>query len=362
VNDTLPTSLTQFGDELERAIMRELSSPEPAPPPRRPPRRRRMLVGAATGCAVAGAAAVAVVAAGGGSSNSAWAAQVLRSAEIALPKPAPNTIVHVSVTQTMTPMARRNVANAAAVVHAEGWFQQGAPWRWVARETVPGHPTVWETETHIYDPAVKRAYTLPPLPSGHLRYTLSNAANDGSFALRIETSRGSFDQSVTAAEAHALRTGADHVTWSQDWNGHRATLAPMVAPSDRSMKKMQARQPNDTSLSFPAQLHRLLQSGHAQVAARVTVDGRPAIKIELPGADHKPWMTYYVDPTTYRPIEFDTYGFGSTKDVTRLVFHAYQQLPIKGNARLLRLHTAAGTLTDRNATGYFRHSPATLFW
>ena len=45
-----------------------------------------------------------------------------------------------------------------------------------------------------------------------------------------------------------------------------------------------------------------------------------------------------------------------------LVFHTYEQLPVKGNARLLRLHTSAGTTIDRSATGYFRHMPATLLW
>jgi hypothetical protein len=44
-------------------------------------------------------------------------------------------------------------------------------------------------------------------------------------------------------------------------------------------------------------------------------------------------MTYYVDPTTYRPIELDKYG-SSSKDLTRLVFHVYQQLPTKRNAWL----------------------------
>ena len=136
----------------------------------------------------------------------------------------------------------------------------------------------------------------------------------------------------------------------------------MVAPTARSLKASTANQPNDTSLSFAAQLHQLLQSGRARVDGHVTIDDRSAIKIEIPGADGKLWMTYYVDPTTYRPIEYDIYGFGNPKDVTRLVFHTYQLLPVKGNTRLLHLHTAAGTIVDRNATAYFQHMPAPLFW
>jgi hypothetical protein len=365
VNDTLPTSLTRFGDELERAITRELVTPEPNPPLRsRPPRRRRMLVGAAAGCAIAGAAAagIAIVSAGGGSSESAWAQHVLRSAEIALPKPAPNTIVHVSVTQTMSASARRDAANSVPAVTGEGWFQQGGAGRWVTRETVPGGSAIWQTDSRIYDAATHRVYVMPPIPGGHPRYTLSKTGHDGSYTLRVDGPHGEVRQSATVTEAHALRTGADQISWARTWNGHQAALQPMVVPSIRSLKTIQAQQPDETSLSFPAQLHRLLQSGHARVAGRVTVDGRPAIKIELPGAQQKLWMTYYVDPTTYAPIEYDLYGFGNPKDVTRVVFHTYEQLPIKGsNARLLRLRVPAGATVSHSATEYFQHTPATLF-
>lgn len=159
-----------------------------------------------------------------------------------------------------------------------------------------------------------------------------------------------------------MRSGADQITWAETWNGHKAALQPMVNPTGRFALTTQVQQPNDTSLSFPAQLHRLLESGHARVDGRVTVDGRTAIKIELPGAHQQLWMTYYVDPTTYRPIELDNYGFGNPNDVTRLMFHTYQQLPLKDNERLLRLHPRAGTTVDRTATGYFQHLPPPLFW
>jgi hypothetical protein len=167
---------------------------------------------------------------------------------------------------------------------------------------------------------------------------------------------------VTATEAHALRTGADQIFWSETWNGHKPALHPTIFPTARTLHMTQAQQPGGVSLSFPAQLHRSLQSGRAQVAGRVTADGRAAIKIEILGEDHKPWLTYYVDPRTYQPIELDSYGAGSTEDVTRLVFHTYQRLPIKGNERLLRLPAPTGTMVDHNATEYFQHLPAPLFW
>jgi hypothetical protein len=362
VNDTLPISLTRFGDELQRAITRELQTPEPTPPPHRRSRRRRILIAGVAGCAVAGAGAAAVVVSGSGSSSSGSDAQVLRAAAIALPKPAPNTIVHISVTQTMSAMARHDTVNTAApVVNAEGWFQQGAPYRSVVRETVPGSTAVWQSNSELYDAATKQVYELPSLPGGHPHYTLTKTT-DGSYTLRIAGPDRPVQQTVSVAEAQGLRDGADQISWSETWNGHQAALQPMVAPTARSLKASTADQPNDMSLTFAAQLHQLLQSGRARVDGRVTIDDRSAIKIEIPGADGKLWMTYYVDPTTYRPIEYDIYGFGNPNDVTRLVFRTYQLLPVKGNTRLLHLHPAVGTTVDHNATAYFQQMPAPLFW
>jgi hypothetical protein len=117
--------------------------------------------------------------------------------------------------------------------------------------------------------------------------------------------------------------------------------------------------PSSTSLTFPAQLHQLL--GNAQVIGRTTVDGRPAIRIAISGVSGYHRMTYNVDPATYRPIELDDYGSSST-DVTRIVFHAYQQLPIKGNDQLLRLLTSPGTSVDHNPGRHLRAhlTPAVL--
>jgi hypothetical protein len=360
VNDTLPDSLTRFGDELERAITREIETPEHTPPVHQRLRRQRIPLGAVAGCAVVGAAAIVVT--GGGSSTSVSDAHVLRAAAIALPKPSPNMIVHISVTQAMTAAARRGtVSSAAPIVNAEGWFQQGAHYRSVTRETLPGGTPIWQSDTQIYDPASNRLYVMPSLPAGHPRYTLAKTTG-GSYTVRIDSPDGPVQQTVSAGEAQALRAGADQVSWSETWDGHKAALQPLVMPTYRSLKASIAGQPDATSLSFATQLHQLLQSERARVAGRVTIDGRSAIRIEIPGAHGKLWMNYYVDPTTYRPIEYDTYGFGNPNDVTRLVFHAYELLPVKGHTPLLRLPTTAGTTVERNATAYFQHMPAPLFW
>ena len=360
MNDTLPTVLTRFGSDLERAIARELSTPQPTPPPRRRrPRRRRMLVGAAASCAVAGAAAAAIVAAGGGSTTPGWEQHVLRAAEIALPRPAPGTIVHVSVTQTMTPGARGNSPLLVPTLDGEGWFEQGPPYRSLTQEQVPGHQPTWQTTTRLYDPASQRVYVSVRFPSSHARFTLTRRGRDGPITLRIATAYGPVHETLTAAQARGLRTGTDMIQWVAGLNAsHKFFLGAGVVPKGQASNVGPA---SSTSLKFPAQLHRLLQSGNARVVGRVTVDGRAAIRIAISGVSGYHRLTYYVDPTTYRPIELDDYGSSFT-DLTRIVFHTYRQLSITGNARLLRLPTPPGTSVDHNPAAIFEHTPPLLFW
>jgi hypothetical protein len=357
VNDTVPATLTQFGDELVCAIARELSTEQPTSPSRgrRSRRRRRIVVAAAAGCVLAGATVGVVLVVTGGSTDSARDQHVLRAAEIALPKPSPNTILHVSVTQTMTSGARGDSAHLVPIVDAEGWFQQGPPYRSVTREHVPGQTPTWQTGSRIYDPAAKRAYAVPVLPNSP-RFTLKNDP-DGIDTLRVATPYGPVRQTVSSAQARALRAGGDRIELIGAWNGRRFSVSAAITPRTRAAVSA----PTSTSLTFPARLHRLLGSGNARVAGRVTVDGRAAIKIAISGVPGYQRMTYFVDPTTYRPIELDSYGL-SDSDLTRLVFHVYQQLPTKGNAQRLRLHTAAGTSVDHQPAGFYRHIPALVFW
>jgi hypothetical protein len=361
VNETLPTALTQFGDDLERAITRELSTRRSTPPPRRPqPRHWRMRVGIAACCV--GASAAAVVVAGGGSAGSAWDQHVIRAAEIALPKPTPNTIVHVSVTQTMTPSVRGNSALLVPILDAEGWFQQGAPYRSVTREQVAGQTPTWQTSSRLYDPATQRVYVDPQFPSSHPRYMLTKAGRDGLVTLRIATSYGPVRETLSSAQARGLRTGADLIQWIAGLNAsHKFFLSAGLVPKAEASNIGSAGPPSSTSLTFPARLQRLLQSGNGKVIGRTTIDGRAAIKIVISGVSGYHRMTYYVDPATYRPIELDEYE-ASSSALTRIVFHSYQQLPIKGNLRLLRLPTPPGTTVDHNPTGIFEHTPPLLLW
>lgn len=360
--DRFEQSLVQASDRLSERTEQEGSMAGASPPPGRPRSpRRRMLLGAAASVALIGAVAgVVLTVRQAGSGDSAWGQRVLRAAEIALPKPAPNTIVHISVTQTMTAGARGNSHLLVPTLDAEGWFQQGAPYHSVTREQVPGQTPTWQTGSRVYQPATNRVYVHPPFPSSRPRFTAIKTDQGRTRTLRIVTIYGPVRATVTAAQLRALRTGADLIEWSEFWNGHKLGLGATVIRTASSSASLD-QQPSSTSLSFPAQLHRLLQSGHAHVVGRVSVDGRSAIKIAISGVPGYQRSTYYVDPETYKPIELDNYGVGPN-DLTRLVFHIDKQLPLKHNTRLLRLHTAAGTTIDHSPDGYFAHIPPLVIW
>jgi hypothetical protein len=361
--DRFERSLVEASDRLSERTVPEGSAPGAPPLPRR--RRspgRRMLVGAAASLGLVGVAAGLVLAIrGGGSADSTWDQHVLRAAEIALPKPAADTIMHISVTQTMTQGARGDSKLLVPTVNAEGWFQQGAPYRSLMREQVPGRSPTWQTGSRVYDPATRQIYVHPPFPSSHPHFTQTKTGRRGTATLRIATSYGPVDATATAAQVRALHTGADRIEWSEFWNGHKLVLGATVIPSRPSSTVNLDQQPSDTSLSFPAQLRRLLQTQHARVVGRVSLNGRAAIQIATSGVPGYQRSTYYVDPRTYKPIELDNYGV-PPNDLTRLVFHIDRQLPLKGHTRLLRLPTAAGTTVDHHPGGYFRHIPPLVIW
>lgn len=310
------------------------------------------------------AAAVAALLTVTGPRNAASAKHVLRAADIALPRPDAHTIVYVSATQTMTPGARRHNRLLAPTVNAEGWFQQGGARRSLTREQVPGQPPSWYTGSgRIYDPATQRVYTSPPLPSSHPHYTLTTNRDPRFSSLSIKTARyGTVRETITRAQAHALRDGSDAIQWLAGLSpSGRFFISASVVSAARPSSLSDAGPLSSTSLAFPAQLHQLLQSGNAHVGRHVTIDGRSAIQITITHVVGYQRLVYDVNARTYRPVELDSYGLTS-KDLTRIVFHAYRQIPLTGHTQLLHLHTAPGTTIDNQPAAYFHHLPALLFW
>ena len=132
-------------------------------------------------------------------------------------------------------------------------------------------------------------------------------------------------------------------------------------PSRRQTQRLQSQQPDPASLAFAAQLHGLLSSGHARVTRTTTADGKPAIEISSVHPQSGPRTNYYVNPTTYAPIELDSYGYESLKDVTRVRFSVYKTLPLAGHQRLLRFATPPNARIDRTPADYYRWQVRTPF-
>lgn len=89
------------------------------------------------------------------------------------------------------------------------------------------------------------------------------------------------------------------------------------------------------------------------IAANLLGDGRPAIEIAYLHPVSGPATIYYVDPSTYAPIELDSYGYDSPKDVTRIRFRAYQVLPLAGHRALLAFAVPQSARVDRSPADYW---------
>ena len=249
------------------------------------------------------------------SGQSAWAKQVIQRAEDVLaPAPAPDTILHVVATQTENPRALRD-GPSVPFLSEEGWLQQGPPWNRHVIVHPAGGPVLEQGSAgQTYNMTSNELYPGPQLPNGKPRYTLLPGAKPGSYRLRVKLPHGGFTTStITAAEANAIRHGTQTVSWAITWNGRVQQLQPLVTPSSRQLQQTAVQQPNAASSGFAAQLHGLLSSGHARVIRTTTVDGKPAIEISSVHPQVGPRTNYYVNPTTYAPIELDSYGYESPR-------------------------------------------------
>ncbi|PZR81361.1 MAG: hypothetical protein DLM65_05930, partial [Candidatus Aeolococcus gillhamiae] len=319
MNSNMPPSLTRFGSELEQAIGRELAAQAAGvTPPRR--HRRGLAVRSGLVLALAAVAVVAIVSSlTSTATEPAWAKQVMqRAADALAPAPSPHTILHVVATQTESPRALKD-GPSVAFLSEEGWLQQGAPWHRRVILHPSGGPVLEQGSSgQSYNMTSNELYPGPQAPSGKPRYTLLPGPGPGSYRLRVKLPHGSYTSTIDAAEAKGIRDGTQTVSWAITWNGRVQQLQPLVGPSLRQMRRLQSQQPNPSSLSFAAQLHGLLASGHARVTRTTTADGRPAIEISSVHPQSGPRTNYYVNPTTYAPIELDSYGYESPKDVTRV--------------------------------------------
>jgi hypothetical protein len=333
----------------------------PAPPSRR--RHPAAVRGVAAGVVVLAAAVAGVIVLAPPSGESAWAKQVIqRAADVLAPSPSPHTILHVVATQTESPRALKDGPSVAFLTE-EGWLQQGPPWhRRVILHPAGGPVLEQGSNGQTYNMTSNQLYPGPQIPGGKPRYTLTPTGHAGSYRFRVKLPHGGvYTQTFDASTVKALRDGTQIVSWAITWNGHVQQLQPLVGPSRKQMQILSSQQPNASSLTFAAQLHGLLSSGHARVTRSTTADGKPAIEIASVHPQSGPRTTYYVNPTTYAPIEIDRYGYESPKDVTRVRLSIYETLPLAGHQQLLRFTTPPDARIDRTPADYYRWQVLTPF-
>lgn len=319
----------EYDSVPDEALLRQILA---APPQGRRPRiLRRPIAVRIAAAAVVAAVAVAAVAEltgdGGGGVTPASAA-VLRHARAALAQ-SPDTILHVDMTATQT-----NPDGTTVSWRDESWQQNSAPYDRRQVETQDG--TTSESanvgsQEQVYDPSTDTIYASSSTGAANHKPFLSPGPRSGTFVLHptmfkvaangtykvFPGTRGSVV--ITAGQARALRDGTARVTWKRSHapgalNGHKLAVvrkAP-AAPSDSG--------PDPDSSDFRSQILALLQSGGATVVGHATIDGRDTLEIRSQDGT----TTYYVDPSSYDPVELDTTGDGGG---VNLHFTTWEELP-----------------------------------
>jgi hypothetical protein len=326
-------------------------------------RRRRMVrsLRGLTAMATIAAAAVAIVwLTQSSSGESAWARQTLqRAADVVIPTGSANTILHIAITQTRSPLAQRRSETTVSALSEQAWIQGS-----YLRERVivqdRGGPVLEENENGlIYNQTTNTVYATPQFPKGKPHYTLTPTSS-GSYRLSVTIPHGGVDnQTVDARTARALRAGTDVVDWGAmyfDRSTQTTRLGVFVGPSSPQPQQPRTVQPDPASRGFAAELRVLLNSGQARVKRTTTSDGQPAIEIStVHGASEAP-TNYYVNPHTYAPIELDTFGYDTPKDVTRVHFTTYETLPLAGHEQLIRVTVPPTAHHDHTPADYWNAS------
>jgi hypothetical protein len=306
---------------------------------------------------LAAAAAGVIVLTQRSSGEPAWAKQTLqRAAAVVIPPGSANTILHVTATETLSPLAQRAAATTVSTLSEQAWIQQGPPWGERAIVQVPGGPLLEESSIgEIYNQTSNTVYPAPQIPSGTPQYTLSPTGS-GSYHLSVSLPQGGVStETIDADTAEALDNGTSVVQWSVGWDSSTQTqiVGPVVVPSAQQAQQLQAQQPNPASTSFAAELRGLLDSGHARVTQTTTSNGQPAVEISSVNPQSGPQINYYVNPQTYAPIELDTFGYDSPNDVTTVDFTTYQTLPLAGNEQLLQVTIPSTAQNDDTPADYW---------
>ena len=287
--------------------------------------------------------------------NGAWSRTAIRRAAAYVAPPADaHEIVHVQATITRTPLERgyegldRNVAS----ITEDAWFIGGR----TPAERAILHPAGGDTyialnDFRLYDATQHLELRAPASPSSRpLHYRIM----PGRRAIRVELPGGQQTTlPVSSSELGALRSGQDNVKEIVGWNGSVLSRSAIVTPRRVTVGRSATAPPDPTSTGFAAELRVLLNSGTAEVLRTTMKDGRRALQIYTPRPQGSPPVTYYVDPTTYAPIELDIHNALSRLANTVIRFNAYERLPLAGHRDLLRFTPPIRGRITHAATAFF---------
>ena len=356
--DPLDSQAEAASAEAIEALLREiLGTPRTESAPARPVPGmavRVAAVGAAAAVAVVGAAVL--IREGRGEVTPA-SADVIRHAIAALDQP-PGTILHVDMTGTQT-----NGDGTTITWRDQSWQQDAALYSRLQMETSAQGTTVESANAgqseQVFDPTTNTIYQSTETAARQPRYRLAPGPRKGTYLLRLPAFRITAKHAVkavyggpglsiviTAPQARALRNGTDIVKWvPRKLHGGHARFRPSVGPAAGTSNAPHPADPS--SPDFAQQIRALLQSGGAYVVGHATVDGRNTLEISSQDGH----TTYYVDPSTYDPVELDTTG---TDGGVSLVFDTYEFVPDHAsNEALLSLTAQHPTATvDRNHADY----------
>jgi hypothetical protein len=347
--DPLDSGVSPMTDEAAESLLREILA---APCPMRSPRTRpgpNVVVRLAAAGAVAAVAVAAITAITGDDRGvvAPVSAAVVRHALAAAIQP-PGTILHVDMRGT-----QNNGDGTTITWRDQSWQQNGAPNDRRQVETNPDGTTVESGNVgdseQVYDSATNTIYAsgsaqLAAKPKAHRKYWLSPGPTANTYTLRLAVFRVTpghgykivpgrgrqYRLVITRSQAKALRDGSDVVKWVRargagTLNGYRPAVVPTRAAAT-------APDCSDFgSQDYGDQILTLLRSCGAHLVGHATIGGRDTL--ELRSQDGH--ITYYVDASTYAPVQLDTTG---TDGGTSLRFTTYEVLPADdANQALLSL-------------------------
>jgi hypothetical protein len=297
----------------------------------------------AAGAAVAIAALVALPSSGPVSVPAASAKAILARATAAV-MGSDGALLHADISATQTWQNGRG-----DYWTEQDWQQVSSPYD--DRSIVTG---VWPStiemayvkgQVWLYDAGTNTIYTGEPTASA---FTLAPGPQTGTYTL--STPSGGPSLTVTASQAAALRDGQD-VLATDGRGGLLVTPRPTTGPQILSQ--------------FRSQALSLLHSPAATVSRNATVDGQAALEVTSPDRTR----TYYLNPSTYAPIEM-TSTIGRSNDdgdpgnesTVTLKFTDWQYLTgVAANPDLLSLSAQHPGATINNSAADYSAAQDRLF-